>query len=479
MSGLDPHVVVRAASVYLPLVVTIAAVTWRRPERQDWIGVLLASVWNLPMLFITNLVAVARGWWTFDADGGTLLGIPVDLLLSWVWTWGALPVLLTPRAPVAALAVAALTVDLVLMPAAAPVVQLGPHWLAGDAVCVAVAFVPGQLLAAWTRDQSHLAARASLQAVAVAGLLMVLLPAIAISGSGGTWIDPRWRPLWITSLWLQILAVPAAIGLSAVQEFVVRGHGTPVPFDPPRRLVTSGVYAFVRNPMQIAATCVLAILGLALGNWWVGAASVVAHAYAAGLAAWDEADDLAARHGEAWIRYRGAVRTWVPRWRPWCPPDAAPARLYVGGSCEMCQHVGTWFARRGATGIRVLDAESHADALTRLTYESADGDYRATGVAALARALEHVHAGWALASALVRLPGVVHAVQVVVDASGGQARALPARNASAVVGSATGAGGDPASSLPRRQATAVRTVPAATPARPDRRQSRSRAPARR
>jgi hypothetical protein len=43
---------------------------------------------------------------------------------------------------------------------------------------------------------------------------------------------------------------------------------------------------------------------------------------------------------------------------------------------------------------------------------------RLEGIPALGRVLEHLNAGWAFCGALVRMPGVWQAVQLVADASG-------------------------------------------------------------
>jgi hypothetical protein len=62
--------------------------------------------------------------------------------------------------------------------------------------------------------------------------------------------------------------------------------------------------------------------------------------------------------------------------------------------------------------------------LTRITYEPADGSRAATGVEAVARALEHVHLGWALLGFLLRLPVIARFAQLLTDASGGEPRRI-------------------------------------------------------
>src|SRR5436190_19455985 len=97
-----------------------------------------------------------------------------------------------------------------------------------------------------------------------------LLVAPAVS-SLWTYFVPKWivgtrafespRPLgWI------VVAIGAAIGLPCVWEFAWRGLGTPAPFDPPRRLVISGPYRFVRNPMYLGMGIALIGEGLVYPN---------------------------------------------------------------------------------------------------------------------------------------------------------------------------------------------------------------------
>lgn len=422
----DRYLLVRSASVYVAVILTIAACVWRRPGQRVIVGAGLALAWNVPAIAALQLVAARAGWWDFDARGGLLLGMPVDLFLAWAWLWSVVPALAFPHVPLRVVVAMALAFDLVAMPAAIPVLRLGPRWLVGDAIGLLGVLVPGQLLARWTARDELLQARAVLQVVAFSGLVVFVLPAVAIEGSGTAWSNPLDRPLWQISLLVQLLAVPGVLGLSAVQEFVERGGGTPIPFDPPRRLVTTGIYAYVGNPMQLSAVVLLILLGLVLRNPWVAAAGVMAHLYSLGLAGWDEDEDLRGRFGAHWSVYRRSVRRWLPRLRPWHRPDLPPARLFVSETCDMCSPVGQWFLRRGATNFLVVPAETHpSGSLTRITYEPADGTRAAHGVEAIARALEHVHLGWALVGCFLRLPGITQLAQVLADASGAEPRTIP------------------------------------------------------
>jgi hypothetical protein len=75
--------------------------------------------------------------------------------------------------------------------------------------------------------------------------------------------------------------------------------------------------------------------------------------------------------------------------------------------------------------LAILPAEIHpSGALTRITYEPNDGTRAAAGVEAVARALEHIHLGWALAGCVLRLPVILQLAQLLVDASGGEPRMI-------------------------------------------------------
>ncbi len=168
---IDNALAVRAVGLYLPTLLTLAAWLWTRPSMRERAGVLLACIWNLVTLLTVNGLAPRFGWWSFDAEGGLLMGMPVDLYLGWVLFWGAVPALGFRRVHLALVVAVLVWLDLVAMPQATPVVRLGANWLLGEAAAVALCLVPSQLLARWTAEDQNLGARACLQVMALLGPL--------------------------------------------------------------------------------------------------------------------------------------------------------------------------------------------------------------------------------------------------------------------------------------------------------------------
>lgn len=121
-------------------------------------------------------------------------------------------------------------------------------------------------------------------------------------------------PAWTGPAGVGLMVAGGALALTCVATFVVRGRGTPAPFDPPREFVASGPYAWVRNPMYIGGFLVLA--GYALCALSVAALLV---AFAMLIAAhlfvvFYEEPNLERRFGESYREYRRTTPRWIPRW---------------------------------------------------------------------------------------------------------------------------------------------------------------------
>ncbi|WP_369393928.1 isoprenylcysteine carboxylmethyltransferase family protein [Streptomyces sp. CG1] len=151
--------------------------------------------------------------------------------------------------------------------------------------------------------------------VLAAGCAAVLVPWWLTGG----WRTGHWWPA-LRLLGLLPLAAGTAVILEAYARFALEGLGTPAPVAPPARLVISGPYRYVRNPIYIAVVAVLAGQGLLL-------ARPVLFVYAAGAWAviwafvhWYEEPGLLRRFGADYERYRRAVPPWWPRRTPWPGP---------------------------------------------------------------------------------------------------------------------------------------------------------------
>ena len=132
---------------------------------------------------------------------------------------------------------------------------------------------------------------------------------------GGALAD--WSPF---AGWPLVVA-GAALALTCVALFVVRGRGTPAPFDAPQKFVAVGPYRHVRNPMYLGGIATLAGCALVFRS----PAMLVFVLVPCGcvqvfLLAFEE-PDLNARFGESYRAYQRAVPRWRPRLIPWRGPD--------------------------------------------------------------------------------------------------------------------------------------------------------------
>jgi protein-S-isoprenylcysteine O-methyltransferase Ste14 len=144
-----------------------------------------------------------------------------------------------------------------------------------------------------------------------------------VAGFAPFWIN-RWR--WAAAAWdpLPLRWLGAGLigfGLIGLVEcfvrFVHKGHGTPAPPMPTEKLVVSGLYRYVRNPMYVGVLAIVAGQGLLLGDVWtlVYAACVWA-GFTVFVIAYEE-PTLRRTYGTQYFLYCANVRRWWPRLRPW------------------------------------------------------------------------------------------------------------------------------------------------------------------
>lgn len=151
--------------------------------------------------------------------------------------------------------------------------------------------------------------RAVLSFLALPGVVAIALPPVITS------VDPFRRAGF--QVGLVPLIAGFAVLLWCVRDFYVVGRGTLAPWDPPGRLVTVGLYRFVRNPMYVGIVMALAGWSVAAGSPLLGVyLAVLSVAFLLRVHLYEE-PRCGRQFGEEWERYAAAVPGWVPRLTPW------------------------------------------------------------------------------------------------------------------------------------------------------------------
>jgi protein-S-isoprenylcysteine O-methyltransferase Ste14 len=162
-------------------------------------------------------------------------------------------------------------------------------------------------------------ARALVYVTLFVGFGLVFLPSRILSTTG---IVPPARIGSTQFGGMLLTVVGALVVLSSVSAFVFVGKGTPAPFDPPRRLVTTGPFRFVRNPIYVGA-----IVSIAGASLYYGSIGLLL--YALGLAIgfhllvlFYEEPVLHRSFGTEYVAYCHRVPRWLPRIsQRLAPPD--------------------------------------------------------------------------------------------------------------------------------------------------------------
>ncbi len=156
------------------------------------------------------------------------------------------------------------------------------------------------------------ALKTMLQIICIWILALVVVPYVILDSFGESFSPQSGLTFWIGSA---LFIAFSLLGLVS-SFFIVRdGGGTPLPLDQTNRLVVSGPYHFVRNPMAIAGVgqgVAVAVLFLSL--------PILIYSLLGGLV-WHlvvrpvEERDMLKRFGDNYLEYQERVGCWLPVFR--------------------------------------------------------------------------------------------------------------------------------------------------------------------
>ena len=334
------------------------------------------------LLLPAHALAIHFGMWEYGGDALMLLGMPADLWFGGSILFGPAIFFAFPNLSPLIFTIGFVAIQALVFKSLDPFVIAGDNWLIGIVLVFLIVHIPALYLARWTADDQKLPQRAALLAFGYGFLAFFILPTLIMQAMGGTWaFDEKSIGTYIITM---LCLVPCIVmGLSAVQMFVVHGNGTPIPLDKTSHLVTSGIYAYVTNPMQLCSAVSWIIIGIFLQNIFVALAAGMAVVFVLGLVRWHHRNDLLVRFPEGWPEYKRNVPEWRPRWKPWIKNTC---KLYWKPSSSWQKAYVRWLEKQNLTGLEIIPAEDE-----KAHYIDTNRDLVFAGVTGFIYSLFHIN----------------------------------------------------------------------------------------
>jgi protein-S-isoprenylcysteine O-methyltransferase Ste14 len=109
----------------------------------------------------------------------------------------------------------------------------------------------------------------------------------------------------------------AESALDSFTRFALEGLGTPAPIAPPQKLVVTGLYRYVRNPIYIALVAVILGQALLFGDSRLLSYGALLWLFFHIAVVIDEEPTLEHAFGAEYETFRTQVPRWIPRLTPW------------------------------------------------------------------------------------------------------------------------------------------------------------------
>jgi len=118
--------------------------------------------------------------------------------------------------------------------------------------------------------------------------------------------------------WTFVLAlILIAVGLIPTSWSLIqfmRNRGSPVPTDPPRKLITTGLYSYCRNPMLLGAFLILFGISILIGSlsatvFYIPLLIVLLYLQVVKV----EEKDMELKFGREYLEYKSRVPRFIPR----------------------------------------------------------------------------------------------------------------------------------------------------------------------
>jgi protein-S-isoprenylcysteine O-methyltransferase Ste14 len=151
-------------------------------------------------------------------------------------------------------------------------------------------------------------------------VVLVVIPAIILFCMGGFrlgWGLGLIYDVIIVAIGIIFLATGLYFLISTILLFIRLGKGTLAPWSPTSKMVISGPYRYVRNPMISGVLMAILAESIITGSIWILEWSVLFFIVNHFYFIFSEEPGLVKRFGEEYVRYSKNVPRWIPRFTPW------------------------------------------------------------------------------------------------------------------------------------------------------------------
>jgi len=149
--------------------------------------------------------------------------------------------------------------------------------------------------------------------------VLLVVPAIILYVSRGTILSPDIQFPTQVTFWvaMDILSIGLFLAVWSSHVIVSLGDGTPAPWEPTRKLVISGPYRYIRNPMITGAIFILLGETILFNSWGLFVWAVIFYIGKAIYIPLVEEKGLEQRFGKVYREYKSHVPPWLPRLHAW------------------------------------------------------------------------------------------------------------------------------------------------------------------
>lgn len=307
--------IIRSLLLLLPLGLWAWLIIYQRWTSREITATFLGFVWSFHTSLILNIIFLSTNTFKFSVHDNLFYGVPLDWIISQSIIMGALVPLARLWGWNTGLRLL-LNVSLITLIYTFGNVILDGMTLAWIVFFVtALAAIPAMFLSDWTATDTHIGKRSVLQALAWTIFLFWFFPSSIFHLTVDNWLVLLQRDVFNIGLYLLPLLLPAYLLISALYYFAIQGDGTAFPYDPPKRLVTQGVYRYISNPMQVGISLAMGGWGIVIQSLWVSVSAVIAVILFIVFKDVCNGSCAIGLNNPEWDEYQRTVPKWWPRFK--------------------------------------------------------------------------------------------------------------------------------------------------------------------